>query len=148
MQRMIMYAKEEVGKELQACIVRRFPGVETVRTIKALTERLRQSMNNREIAVLIAETAEELENFFAFGDLLHNLKLVLVLPDRGHRTIERGHALRPRLLCYLDDDASEIQAVLEKMLRDAACKCNTLFTDISEDFSNGKKGGQHEKKQI
>src|SRR5512144_90216 len=83
MQRMIIYAKKEAGKELQACIVRRFPGVETVRTIKALTERLRQSMNNLEVAVLIAATAEELENFLALGDLLHNLKLVLVLPDRG-----------------------------------------------------------------
>src|SRR5512143_1174352 len=104
MQRMIMYAKEKAGKELQARIVRRFPGVETVRTIKALTERLRQSMNNREDPVLITATAEELENLLALGDLLHNLKLVLVLPDRDHRTIARGHALRPRLLCYLEDD--------------------------------------------
>jgi hypothetical protein len=148
MQRMIMYAKEEAGNELQALIVRQFPRVETARTIKALTERLRQSMNNREVVVLIAATREELENFLALGDLLHNLKLILVLPDRGHGTIARGHALRPRLLCYLDDDANEIQAVLEKMLRDAACKCNILCPDISEDFSNGKKGGQHGKKQI
>src|SRR5512144_149582 len=96
MQRIIIYAKEEAGKELQAYVVRRFPGVETVRTIKALTERLRQSIHNREIAVLIAATEEELEIFFSLGDLLHNLKLILVLPDRGRRTIARGHALRPR----------------------------------------------------
>lgn len=148
MQRMIMYAKEEAGKELQAGIVRRFPGVETVRTIKALTERLRQSMNSREVAVLIAETAEELENFLALGYLLHNLKLVLVLPDRGQSTIARGHALRPRLLCYLDDDASEIQAVLAKMLKVAEFKSNALSVDTSSDSGNGKKGEQHGKKEI
>lgn len=143
-----MYAKKEAGKELQACIVRRFPGVETVRTIEALTERLRQSMNNREVAVLIAATAEELENFLALGDLLHNLKLVLVLPDREHRTIARGHALRPRLLCYLDDDADEIQAVLAKMLKVAECKYIAPCVDTSSDVSNGKKGEQNEKREV
>jgi hypothetical protein len=148
MQRMIMYAKEEAGKELQTRIVRRFPGVETVRTIEALTERLRQSMNNHEVAVLIAATEAELENFLALGDLLHNLKLVLVLPDRGHGSIARGHALRPRLLCYPDDDADEIQAVLAKMLKVAACKCNAPCVDISADICNEKKGEQHGKKEI
>lgn len=140
MQRMIMYAQEEAGKELQALIVRRFAGVQTVRTIKALTERLRQSMNNREVVVLIAATGEELESFLALGHLLHNLKLVLVLPDSGQGTVARGHALRPRLLCHLDDDANEIQAVLAKMLRVAACKHNATCVDIPGDFSNGKKG--------
>jgi hypothetical protein len=143
-----MYAREAACKELQDCIVRWFPGVETVRTIKALTERLRQSMHNREVAVLIVATAEELEDLLALGDLLHNLKLVLVLPDRGHGTIARGHALRPRLLCYQDDDASGIQAVLAKMLKVAACKYNAPCVDIPADICSEKKGEQHGKKEI
>ncbi len=127
---MIMYAKEEAGKELQAFIVRQFPGVEISRTIKSLNERLRQTINNGEVAVLIAATGAELDNFLTLRDLLHDLKLILILPDREPETIAKGHVLRPRLLCCLDYDENEIMAVLAKMLTVAACKSTAPCADF------------------
>jgi hypothetical protein len=130
MQRMIMYAKEEAGNELQASIVRQFPRVEISRTIKTLSERLRQTINSKDVVVLIAATGVELDNFLMLRDLLNDFKLILILPDRGPETIVKGHVLRPRLLCCLDDDVNEIMAVLAKMQTVAVCKCTASCADF------------------
>ncbi|MCD6199973.1 MAG: hypothetical protein J7K15_15635, partial [Deltaproteobacteria bacterium] len=49
-------------------------------------------------------------------DLIWDLRLILILPDREAGTIAKGHILRPRFLTYLDSDFTEVAAVLKKML--------------------------------
>lgn len=85
-------------------------------TIGALTERLRQPREDVGIAVLLAATRETLSEIHAIKDLLEEILIIMVLPDREEDTVARGHALRPRFMTYIDSDFGEIAAVLSKML--------------------------------
>lgn len=95
--------------------------VEVYRTIESLSRRLRQPADDLPIAVLHAARREDLWDILAIRDLLRDIRIILVLPDRDENTIAQGHILRPRFLCYTDSDFATVSAVLEKYLgRDAA----------------------------
>ncbi|NVM21185.1 MAG: hypothetical protein HWN68_05340 [Desulfobacterales bacterium] len=89
---------------------------EACRTIDSFAERLRTPANRPRIAVLITASREELSEILSIKDLIHNLRIILILPDRKSDTIAQGHTLRPRFLTYADSDFSEVAAVLDKML--------------------------------
>ncbi|NVM57217.1 MAG: hypothetical protein HWN51_03755 [Desulfobacterales bacterium] len=69
-----------------------------------------------DIAVLLAASREELSDILSIRDLLTDIRVILVLPDRDDDTIAKGHTLRPRFFTYADSDFVEIAAVLSKML--------------------------------
>ena len=50
------------------------------------------------------------------GDLLQELKLVLILPDDDQDTIVKAHTLRPRYLSWVDQNFIDIGAVLRRMV--------------------------------
>jgi len=85
-------------------------------TLADLTRRLRQPQNNIGIALLTAKTKKDLEDLVALRELLSDIRVILILPDRDHDTISMAHALYPRFLSYIDRDFDEVKAVLSKML--------------------------------
>jgi hypothetical protein len=89
---------------------------ESYRTIEGLTFRLRQPRHNPFIAVLLAASREELSDILSLSDLLCDIRIMLVLPDREPVTIAKGHTLRPRFVTYADSDFVEMAAVLSKVL--------------------------------
>ncbi len=89
---------------------------EIYRTIEGLTSRLRQPRHNPPIAVLLAATRKDLSDILSLCDLLGDIRIMLVLPDRKRDTIAKGHTLRPRFITYADSDFVEIAAVLSKVL--------------------------------
>ncbi len=84
--------------------------------IDALEQKLRQPMNNQSIALLLAVSREELTNLLSARDLLLDIGLILILPDREKGTIAIGHTLYPRYLSYADSNFKDVAAVLMKMI--------------------------------
>jgi hypothetical protein len=93
-------------------------GMEIYRTIESLSQRLRQPGKNLTVAVLLATSKQELLEILSIKELLFNVRIILVLPDREEDTITKGHSLRPRFLTYADSNYGDIAAVLSKMLGD------------------------------
>ena len=85
--------------------------------LASLRRRLCRPRNGLAIAVLVAATGEELLGFLAMRDLLDDLRIILVLPDRSKETIAAAHRMAPRFLSYVDSGPEEVEAVLERMLQ-------------------------------
>jgi hypothetical protein len=92
---------------------------EICRTIDGLSRRLRQPRYNLAVAVLLAASRQDLLDLFSIRDLLDDLRVILLLPNRKKDTIAKGHTLRPRFLTYADSDLSDVAAVLSKMLQNS-----------------------------
>ena len=91
--------------------------LETYRSFEELYKRLHQPKTDFQIAVLTASSDQELEEILTLQDLLSDIRIILILPDRTPNTISKAHKLAPRFLTYLDSDFGEVRAVLHKMLK-------------------------------
>jgi hypothetical protein len=90
--------------------------MEICRTMDGISTTLRRPSHHFTTAVLLAATNEDLTSFLNIRDLLDNLRLILVLPDRDDETVTKAHGLRPRFLAYTDSDFIDVAAVLNRML--------------------------------
>ena len=117
---LIIYSSimEGAGERLQKMIEAVVPteGKKICRTIEGLSHRLRQPAKKPVVAVLLANDRKDLLNILSIRDLLCDIRLILILPDREEDTLTKGHTLGPRYLTYSDSDFWEVAAVLGKML--------------------------------
>jgi hypothetical protein len=90
--------------------------IEVCETVANLSHRLRQRTGDLGIVILCVSTPEELAEILALSRWLHDLKTILLLPDRNSTTLAKGLTLRPRFLGYADSDFSDVSAVLRRML--------------------------------
>ena len=86
-------------------------------SVENLSRKLRQPGNGFSLAVLLTKSQEDLSDILSLSDLLHDLRIILILPDRHKDTIARALTLRPRFLTFADSDFTELSAVLGKMLK-------------------------------
>ncbi|MBF0510583.1 MAG: hypothetical protein HQK57_16890 [Deltaproteobacteria bacterium] len=49
-------------------------------------------------------------------DLLLDVKMILILPDKEENTVAVGHALYPRYMTYADGDLQDVVEVIKKCL--------------------------------
>jgi hypothetical protein len=68
------------------------------------------------LGLFIAASHDELDRLLSIRFLLRNIRIVLILPDRSEKTISMGHDLAPRFLGYVDDNISEVAAVVTNMI--------------------------------
>lgn len=112
----LYYAKVEKGpgEQLQRLIEALVPQEkrEVYRTIGSLYRRLCRPNDCPTVAVILAATREDLLDILSIRDLLLEVRIILILPDREESTIALGHTLRPRFLSYIDGDVTEVAAVL------------------------------------
>lgn len=108
-----------VGEKLQGVVEEVVPEekIEVYRTGDSLSRRLREPTYDLSAAVLLAETKEDLLCLVSNKELIWNLRVILVLPDRQDDTVTKGHLLRPRFLTYADGDFLDVATVLTKMLQ-------------------------------
>ena len=69
-----------------------------------------------------------LENLLQLADvwdMISDLRIILVLPDRNRKTIAAGHKLHPRYVTFNDSNIKEIRAVVRKII--AAAERKTAF---------------------
>lgn len=113
---------DEAGKRLQ-CLVGELisqDSIELFYTFHGLDVKLKNFSGNRDIALLLASTRQELDELLARRVLLSSLRVVLIIPDREKETISKGHLLRPRYLSFRDGDFSDVAQVLQKLLNTAS----------------------------
>jgi len=110
-------------REMESLVPKR--NREVCRTIETLTLRLRRPTHNLLLALLFTATRRELTSMLSIRDLLSDLRIVLILPDRGKKAVAKGHILRPRFLSYADSDFSDVRAVMAKMIGDAFTRART-----------------------
>jgi hypothetical protein len=71
------------------------------------------------IAILFPSNPEELNNLLEVRHLMHNTRIILVLPDEQVRTISDGHLLRPRFITTAGGNLNDVAAVAQKMAASA-----------------------------
>ena len=91
--------------------------IEIYRNIDSLNKRLRKATYDIDISILIAPNKEQLTEVLLIKEEFRDTKIILILPDSESDTISRGHELYPRFVSYIDSDFKEIEAVLEKMIK-------------------------------
>jgi 6-phosphogluconate dehydrogenase len=96
--------------------------VEIFSTIEDFVTRFRRPIDDLILIILSISSRKELMAFLLTRDLLADIPIILILPDRKRDTIEKGHKLYPRFLSYMDSDLSDVFLVLKKMMRNAHAK--------------------------
>ena len=111
-------SKDKAGKRLQRAMGMLMPreDIEVCSTFNALSLRLHQPLDNVRQVVLNASSKKDLQDILSLRDILWNVRVILVLPDRDAATTSMGHLLRPRLISYADSDFLEVFAVLSRMI--------------------------------
>lgn len=89
---------------------------EVYSSITGLLKRIRRRKGDVSVALLCASSSKELEQLVGFCDLLLDLRIILILPDRGSETLSRGLLLRPRFFSFWDTDFADVSTVLRRML--------------------------------
>jgi hypothetical protein len=119
---LLVYAAKSDGvtQHLQQVIEEIVPkkNLEIYRNVNSLSYRLQQPMNGLEIAILLAGRDQDLTDFLSIQDLISELRIILILPNREPSTFEKAHKLGPRFMAYADNDFEDVKAVLGKMLSD------------------------------
>jgi len=118
--KVILYARvmEGAGEKLFQFIQRTRPAQDTeiYDSIDQFSQRLRQPRGELTVAVIVANSKEDLLNLLFIRNLLQDIRIILVLPDREKDTIEKGHRLYPRFMSYVDSNLEEVEAVLKNVL--------------------------------
>ncbi len=111
-------AKDKAGKRLQRAMEMLIPkeNIEVCSTFNSLSLRLHRPLDNIRQVVLNASSKKDLLDIISLRDILWNVRVILVLPDRDTATTSMGHLLRPRLISYADSDFLEVFAVLGRMM--------------------------------
>lgn len=74
------------------------------------------NLHNGDVLILAPADRHELDQLLTMKNLLRDFRLILILPDNSGDTVARGHALMPRYLAFIDQDAEEIVRVLGRMI--------------------------------
>lgn len=117
---LLFYAtlKNGTGKllsDLNQDLVSEYKG-DFCRNIDTLSQKLRKSLDDLTIAVLLAESQQDLLDILSIKDLLKGVRIVLILPDNNEDSIRKGHTLFPRYLTDVNSDFAWVTLVLKKML--------------------------------
>jgi len=89
---------------------------EHLRHSRELRERFRQSGREPSLVILCPADHLELRELAAMGDYLIDCNLILIVPDETAETIALAHRLRPRFLCYIDENADRVGEVAWNIL--------------------------------
>lgn len=110
--------KNEVSKRFLNQLENTVPvqNMKIFRNLDDFSRMLIKSSDNRRIAVLFLPSRLELLSLFFIRDLLLDIRLLLILPDRKKDTVKMAHAFHPRFLSYTDNNFIEVSAVLKQML--------------------------------
>jgi hypothetical protein len=109
---------EVVSKRLQKVIERTVPQerLEIFQTYKDFSKRIQRLPRKIEVAVLLAQSNDQLLELVSLKDYLEDIRIILILPNMERETISKGHLLRPRFVDCTRENFSTVGAVLEKMI--------------------------------
>lgn len=105
--------------------------LETCQSMEALHERFRNPVKDISVAVLVFSSLDELLELQQLEKYIHELRLVLILPDNDRSTIDQAHKLRPRFVADINSDFTVVKVVLKKMLNN-----KTLASTMQDGLSH------------
>ena len=91
-------------------------GLEVHRSLESLSRRLRQPLNEVHAAILYTVRREDFLEMLSVRDLLGDIRIILVLPDRTEEILRKGHNLKPSFLAFTGDDQGAVTSVLDRLL--------------------------------
>lgn len=100
--------------------------IEVFSAIEDLSARLRRRRYDLILLILLISSQKELTEMLLIRDLLADIPVILILPDRKKKTIDLGHKFCPRFLSYMDSDFSDVALVLNKMMSNAYAKAKKM----------------------
>jgi hypothetical protein len=118
-----LLAPNDVGRKLKNLLRKSLPDVQ-IKAFPAMKPGLAMLLRSRiysptlqsRIVILVASNGGELDDFFQVRELLTEVRLILILPDREQETLLKALALRPRFFTHVDGNLSWVVAVVQKML--------------------------------
>ncbi len=118
--KVILYANESnalASKHLQNVVETCIPSncLEVFGSSRDFAQRLYQIPRKIDVAVLFAQNNDQLFELITLKDFLMDISIILILPDREHVTVKRGHTLFPKFTSYIDSNATDVASVLNKM---------------------------------
>lgn len=91
--------------------------LEVFTKFEEFTDRIRRLPRDIDVAVLSVQNDYQLAALLSLGEYLDSVRIILILPDRNHHMVSKGHLLHPRFVTFNDDNYADVAAVLSKMLR-------------------------------
>lgn len=85
-------------------------------SIGELSTRLSMPLSNVKVAVFFAVTRAEIPRILSLGDLMTDIKSILVLSDGDKDTMTKVHMLRPRYVTWVDCDLIDLVTVTKRMV--------------------------------
>lgn len=111
--------------------------LETLNSVKSLTQKLCQPLNRISVIVFIVSIRNELKDFMKLLTALENIRIILLLPDRSEKTVAMAVKLNPSFISYTDNRLIDIIEVLKKIQQ------VTKEKNYSETFKNNESGNQY-----
>ena len=109
--------EDQNDKRLEAAVRKSIPESQFAyfNSLEDFRERLQRPVEPDSIAVLSASNRQELRRMQALRELLPEIYVILVVPDRKKGTIELAHLLLPRFLSQIESDFTDLGKVVNKM---------------------------------
>ncbi len=109
--------KGQNAKRLEAAVRKVIPESQMAffKRLDDFRRRLQMLVEPDSIAVLSASNRQELQQMQALRELLPEIYVILVIPDRKKSTIELAHLLLPRFLSQIESDFTDLGQVVNKM---------------------------------
>lgn len=90
--------------------------IESYKSIEELAEKLCRTNRGQSIAILLISAMDEFYEINSIRNLLNDIRIILILPNRSAELISAGYKLHPRFIRYADSDFNEVAIVLKKMV--------------------------------
>lgn len=118
--KLLLYANMEktgqrLRKQIQSVVSNQ--DLESCSTVGILTERLRRPVGGLTPIVILTTNRKEFEKILSIRDLLRDLKIIIIIPNRKPETLSDAHKLYPRYISSIDEKFDNTVAVVIKMLK-------------------------------
>lgn len=109
---------EGKGKEIQGMMEELLltDQLDVLRSVDSLSQKLQKPWEKKPIVIILVYKKDELLDLISIREQLHQMRLILVLPDAEKGTISLAHRLRPNYLTYIYSNPKELKVVLQRML--------------------------------
>lgn len=94
--------------------------IERYKSLEELSNRLRQSNLENNVAILFISDIAEIYQICLMKNLLNDIRIILILPDRSAEMISAAFKLYPRFISYIDSDFKDEIVVLKRMIKQVA----------------------------
>jgi hypothetical protein len=91
--------------------------VRVFRNMAELRRELHRPGKDIRLIILNAANRRDLEDLLLLKEMLHDIRVVLILPDLEETTLSLAHKLHPRFLAGADSNRDELGAILNNMIK-------------------------------